>query len=141
MQIPQALPESLGSPCMDGHFSQPSLHKGHSTQDNDGGVRTQVTGLRGCGGKQRVASKEKWSGGASTPPLPSQGSLYSQIKPNCFTNYRSQATRLSPSPLPCQTAAGRVRCGFLFFSFLNIYIYLYYVYYIYIICKYIFKTI
>lgn len=110
--------------------SSPSLHRGHSTQDNDRGAHTQVTGLRGSGGKQRVASKEKWRGGAPPPPLPSQGSLYSPIKPNCFTNYRSHTP--IPQPLPCQTAARESALWFSFFLFFKyLYIFILRILYIY----------
>lgn len=68
-QIPRALPELVGQPLHG--WSRlpppPPLHKGHSTQDSDGGAHTQVSGLSGCEGKRRGASRERWSGGAPPP--------------------------------------------------------------------------
>lgn len=95
----------------------PPLHKGHSTQDNDGGAHTQVSGLSGCEGKQGGASREKWSGGAPPPPLPSQGSLYSQIKPHRFIGTTETRPHACPQPLPCLTVARESVLWFSFFVF------------------------
>lgn len=119
-----------GPLCLPHVGGRPPPPQGTSTQDNDSGVRwghgAEVLG--------RASRAGQWSGRrrGHHSPLPSRpGPLYPG--PN---------QRLpGPDPAPPRQRPGREGRGFLFLSFLNIYIYLYYVYYIYIICKYIFKTI